>query len=105
MKKSIPFSIRLPLDMVFKLEELTNGAEKKFATVSEAIRDLIEVGLMVNTMKAKIKDPEFLKSIEEIKKKEMIFDWVTTLRDNEMNAIQVAIQMEKDARYNQGSLR
>ncbi len=105
MKKSIPVSIRLPLDMIFKLESLTSGNEKKFATISEAIRSHIEVGFMVASMKSKIKDPEFLNSIEEIKKKESIFEWVATLRDNELSAIQTACQMERDGRYNQREIR
>jgi len=63
------------------------------------------VGMHVESYKTMIKDPAFLKSIEELKQTEGLFEWIETLKDNEVDAIASALKLEKDKRYDSGSFR
>ncbi len=103
MIRSCSFSLRLPLDLLDKLENSVKDG--KFLNVSEAIRSYIQVGIHVESYKTMIKDPEFLKSIEELKQTEGIFQWIETLNDQQMDAIATAFKMEKEKRYENKTLR
>ena len=103
MKRSCHFGLRMPIDLMDKLENKVK--EKKFESVSDGIRSYIEVGMHVESYKTMIKDPAFLESIEELKKTEGLFEWIETLKDNEVDAIASALKLEKDKRYDSGSFR
>jgi len=103
MIRSCSFSIRLPLELLDSLAR--NVKEGKFSSVSEAIRSYIELGMHVESYKTIIKDPQFLKSIEELKQTEGVFHWIETLTDEQVNAIAIALKMEKEKRYENGILR
>ena len=103
MKRSCSFGLRIPLDMFDKLENKVK--EGKFQSISEAIKSYIEVGMHVESYKTMIKDPAFLKSIEELKQTEGLFQWTETLKDNEVDAIASALKYEKEKRYENGTLR
>jgi len=103
IKRSLLFSFRIPIDMLDKLENKVK--ENKFENISEAIRSYIEVGIHVESYKSMIKDPAFLKSIDELKKTEGLFQWIETLKDNEVDAIADALKFEKEKRYENGTLR
>ncbi len=96
MKRSFNFSFRLPLELFDKLENLVKIG--KFPSVSEAIRSYIIVGMHVESYKTMIKDPEFLKSIDEIKQTEGVFQWIETLTNEQADAIATALKMEKEKR-------
>ena len=103
MKRSCLFSLRMSIDLFDKLE--LKVKERKFDNVSQAIRSYIEVGMHVESYKTMIKDPAFLKSIEELKQTEGLFQWIETLQDNEVDAIASALKYEKEKRYENGTLR
>lgn len=65
MKRSCNFHFILPIELLEKLE--TKVKEKKFVSIVKAIRSYIKIGMHVESYKTIIKDPEFLKSIEELK--------------------------------------
>jgi len=97
------FSLRLSLELLDKLENAVH--EQKFDSVSKAIRYYIELGIRVESFKTSIKDPEFLKSIGELKQTDGIFEWIETLSPEQIDAIAYALQMEKDKRHAQRNLR
>ncbi len=103
MIRSCSFSIRFPLELLDSLER--NVKEGKFSSVSEAIRSYIELGMHVESYKTIIKDPQFLKSIEELKQTEGVFHWIETLTDEQVTAITTALKMEKEKRYENGTFR
>ncbi len=103
MIRSCNFSIRFPLELLDSLEK--NVKEGKFSSVSEAIRSYIELGMHVESYKTMIKDPKFLKSIEELKKTEGIFHWIETLTDEQVDSIATALKMEKENRYENKTFR
>jgi len=103
MKRSCNFSIRMSLDFLDKLENSVKSG--KFASVSEALRSYSEVGMYVESYKTVIKDPEFLKSIEELKRTEGVFHWLETLTDEQADAITTALKMEKEKRFGTKSFR
>ena len=94
------FSLRIDFDLFDKLESKVK--EGKFKNVSEAIRKNMELGLFVDNLKPNIKDPVFLKSMEDIRRNDSIFDWLGALTDEQINAIYTAAAMEKEKRINQG---
>jgi len=103
MIRSCSFSLRISLDLLEKLENSVKSG--KFSSVSDAIRSYTQVGMHVESYKTMIKDPEFLKSIEELKQTEGIFQWIETLNDQQMDAIATAFTMEKEKRYENKTLR
>ena len=103
MKRSCMISLRMSIELLDKLEKRVK--ENKFLNVSEAIRSFIEIGMYVDSYKTIIKDPEFLKSIKELKQTEGIFHWLETLEDSQMDAIATAIKMEKEKRFDYNTLR
>lgn len=103
MHHSCSYSLRLPLDLLDKLEKTVN--EGKFTSMAEAVRSYVKVGMHVESYKTMIKDPEFLKSIEELKQTEGIFQWTETLSDEQADAIAMALKMEKEKRHENRSLR
>lgn len=103
MIRSCNFSIRLSLELLDSLERKVK--EGKFSSVSEAIRSYIELGKHVESYKTIIKDPQFLKSIEQLKQTEGVFHCTETLTDEQVDAIATALKMEKEKRYENGTLR
>ena len=103
MNRSCLISLRIPLDLLDRLENAVK--EQKFPSVSEAIRTNVEVGLYIESCKGLIKDQKFLKSIEELKQTEGIFDWLQTLTDSQLDAMHTASKMEKEKRYDTRTLR
>jgi len=103
MKRSCSFSLRIPADLLDNLENKVKDG--KFQSISGAIKSYIEVGMHVESYKTMIKDPAFLKSIEELKQTEGLFQWTETLKDNEVDAIASALKFEKEKRYENGTFR
>lgn len=103
MIRSCSFSLRLSLELLDKLEN--NVKEGKFSSISVAMRSYVELGMHVESYKAMIKDPKFLKSIEDLKRTEGIFHWIETLNDEQVDAIAMALKMEKEKRYDTKTLR
>ena len=97
MTRSCSFSLRLPLGLLEKLENSVK--EGRYSSVAEAIRTNVEVGFLVESYKAMIKVPEFIKSIDDLKQREGIFQWFDPLTDGQVDAIFTAAKMEKEKRY------
>lgn len=97
MKRSTIISLRVSLEFLDQMEQAVK--EEKFQSISEAIRTYAEVGLRTEKFKMTITDPEFLKSIDELKQNDGIFNWLETLTDSQADAIASAIQLEKEQRY------
>lgn len=96
MKHSCSISLRLPLEFLEKFE--SSVKQGKFPNVSEALRSYAKLGMHVESFKTMIKDPEFLKSIDELKQTEGIFQWIETLTDAQADAIKTALEMDKERR-------
>ena len=103
MNRSCSFSLRLSLELLDKLDNTVK--EGKFSSISEAIRSYVELGMHVESYKTMIKDPKFLKSIEQLKQNEGVFHWVETLTDEQVDAIATALKMEKENRYENKTFR
>lgn len=88
------------------LDELENDVkEHKFKSVSEAIREYVQLGRLADKYKNKISNADFLKTVDELKKNDSLFEWAASLKDNELDALTYAIKMEKEGRYAQAKLR
>ena len=102
MTRSCNIGVRIPLDLIEKIDKSVQ--EGKFPNTSEAIRSYVILGMRIESFKSSIKNLEFLKHIDELKKGNQLIEWVSTLKENELEAIQMAVQMERDGRYKQQKL-
>ena len=105
MNRSCNISLRISLDLLEKLEKTTKEPDRKFTSVSEAFRSYAELGMKVESFRTLIKDPVFLKSIDELRRTDGIFQWAETLTDDQCDAIARALQMDKGRRYERQELR
>ena len=103
MKHSISFSLRISLELLEKIEKAVQ--EKKFASVSEAMKYYIELGILVESYKTTIKDADFVRTIGQLKQNDSIFQWLETLTDEQTDAIAYALNMEKEKRNAHRNLR
>lgn len=94
-------SLRLSNELWHKIHDLVDG--KSIPDLSHATRSLIEAGLWLNENKNDLRDPEKTKKIiEEYNSKlneKDVFDWVGQLPDNQIQALQIAFQLEREKRY------
>jgi len=97
MPPSCSFSLRIPLVLYEKFEKSVK--EGKFPSVSEAIRSYTKVGMHVESYEPKLEDPKFLKSIEDLKQEEGILQWAETLTESQLDAVVMAMKMERERRY------
>lgn len=92
-------SIRIPFEM---FEELKGKMqEKKINTVSEGIRSYCQLGLWVERIKTEVKNPEFIKKIDELKQGNALFEWSQTLTEEQARAVRDAITLDLDSRIKQ----
>ena len=105
IKRSSVISLRIENELLDKLEKTTQLPEKKFNSVSEAIRNYTELGMLTESYQHEIKNPEFIKSVEELKQGDKVFEWLQTLNDTQLDAIFMASKMEKEGRYVQATFR
>ncbi len=96
MKRSSSISIRLPNELLDNIEILMKTG--KFGTHSQAIRYCIELGMKVESLRPKVKDSEFLKSIDFLKEGDNMFSWMSGLTDNQLDGLVSAVHMERDER-------
>lgn len=95
-------SIRLPLDL---WQELGRKIEEhKFPSISEALRSYTILGMKIESFKHEISNPDFMKTIDELKQGNALFEWFATLQVEQIEAISLAAQMEKENRFKQEQL-
>lgn len=92
-------SIKWPLDLYHLLNAKVEA--KTFPNFSEAVRAYAQLGLRVESFKYEIKNPEFLKSIDELKMNDSIFEWLETLSQTQKEAISFAIQIDREKHVQQ----
>jgi metal-responsive CopG/Arc/MetJ family transcriptional regulator len=92
----------LPIELVEKLDKKVE--DRTFSCRAEALRAYCQLGLKAEHFKKQINNPEFLRSIEELKHNDGIFEWIATLTEQQEDAIAFAIQMDKEQRYKQVKL-
>jgi len=94
-------SIRIPHESWEKLAQFVdNGLAKD---ISCAVRALIEAGFWLHEHKNDIHDPEqvqnFIEEWNSQMNEDKIFDWTKQLSENQMKAIEMAFDLEKERRY------
>jgi len=91
------------LDEIEKLVKSPINHKGPFANTSVAIRECTKVGIKVHNYQEMMKDPEkadeFRKKMQDMIKNEEVFDWVHTLQPDQIDGFLMALQMEKDKRY------
>ena len=103
IKRSSMISFRIENWLLDELEE--DVKQKLFPSVSDAVREYTKLGRLARKYKNKLVDPQFLKTIEDLKKNDSLFQWAAALKDNELDALIYAMKMEKEGRHAQTKLR
>ncbi len=97
---SATLSVRIPQELWQRINEFVeNGATKD---LSSAVRVLIEGGLKLKEIKNVVDNPKRVQELANqwnVKMNEKdIFSWAKNLSDQEMAAVQGAIELEKESR-------
>lgn len=81
----------------------------KYPNTSEAIRELTKIAIKLYRYKEMMKDPrlseEFHNKMQDLVSNDQVFDWTKTLSDSQLDGFFMAIQMEKEKRYELKPLR
>lgn len=106
VKRTTMVSTRWDISIIDEIEELVISPlhpKVPFKNTSEAIRECAKVGVKVHNYQEMMKDPEkadeFRKKMQDMIKSEEVFEWVHTLDHDQINGFLMALQMEKDKRY------
>ena len=97
---SVTLSVRIPQELWHKINEFAeNGLAKD---LSSAVRNLVESGLWLHEHKDDIRDTEKTNKIidewnAKMNEKE-ILDWPKQLSDDQIRAIEMAFDLEKERR-------
>lgn len=91
------------LDDIEKLVKSPLTPSSTFHSTSQAIRECTKVGVKVHNYQEMMKDPdkanEFREKMQTMLKNEEVFEWVHTLQHEQIDGFLMALQMEKDKRY------
>ena len=79
------------------------NSDAKFNNMSECIRECAKIGSKLLDYQEMMKDPEraeeFQKKMQDVIKHEQVLEWSQALSDSEINGFLMALQMEKETRY------
>ena len=93
-------SVRIPHELWKKLAQFVDNGPAK--DLSSAVRTLIEGGFKLIEIKNEIDNPEKVRELAERWNSKMnesdIFQWAKNLSDQQMKAIQGAIELENEQR-------
>ena len=97
---SATLSVRIPQELWQRINEFVENKVAK--DLSSAVRVLIEGGLKLKEIKNEIDDPKRVQELanqwnSKINEND-IFEWTKNLSDQEMVAVQGAIELEKEQR-------
>lgn len=94
-------SVRIPHELWKKLALFVDDGLAK--DLSSAVRTLIEGGFKLMEIKNEIDDPDRVRELANQWNSKMnesdIFEWAKNLSDQQMKAIQGAIELENEQRY------
>ena len=80
-----------------------------YENTSIAIRELAKMGIKLYNYREMMKDPkqseEFQRKMHDLVQNDQVFDWTHTLSDSQIDGFFMAIQMEKEKRYELKPLR
>ena len=98
---SASISLRISRELWIKIHDLIDG--RNCPDFSHVARSLIEAGLWLHENKNDLTDPEkSQKLIGEYNSKmneKDVFDWVGQLPDYQIQALQIAFELEKEKRF------
>ncbi len=100
-KPAITASVRMSLELWNQINKFVEDSICK--NFSEAARVLIQGGLKLQDFKEVVDEPsklnQFINEMNSIMKKEQIFDWTKSLNEQQIEAIGMALKMEKESRF------
>lgn len=106
MKRSSMFSLRIDNQLLDEFESKVkrhSNPDGKFNSMSECIRDCAKIGSKLLDYQEMMKDPnkskEFQTQMQSIIQNDQVIEYSQTLTDSQINGFMMALQMEKDTRY------
>ncbi len=106
MKRTSLIGLRIEsqiLDEFEKKIQSPNNSDAKFNNMSECIRECAKIGSKLLDYKEMMKDPnkaeEFQKKMQDTIQHDQVIEWSQTLSDSQINGFLMALQMEKETRF------
>lgn len=106
IKRTTSINLRCDWVLVDDLEKLVKEPKNPlgvFSSVSEALRECAKVGIKVHNYQEMMKDPkkanEFRERMQSMLKNDEVFEWVQSLKHDQIDGFLMALQMEKDKRF------
>ena len=106
MKRISLVGLRLGAQLLDEFEKKIKSYKNpdgKFTNMSECIRECAKIGSKLLDYQEMMKDPEkskeFQKKLKEIIENEKVVQWSQALTDSQISAFAMALQIEKEARY------
>ena len=111
VKRTTIINFRCELSLLDDIEKLVKSPltpKGVFPNTSEVIRECTKVGIKVHNYQEMMKDPdkanEFREKMQDMIKNEEVFEWAHTLDQQQIDGFLMALQMEKDKRFEVKSL-
>ena len=98
MKRSSVISLRIDNDILDTIEAKAKESEM---SESKTIRNYIKLGILTESFKHEIKNPDFLKSIDALKEGDALIEWSQTLTKDQRSAIRFALDEQDQLEYKQ----
>ncbi len=105
-------TIRVPLEWVEEVETMVKSPanpKSNFTSASHAVRECTTLGIQVLKHSDAMKDPakhdEFVTKMQEMIKTENFSQFTETLDVAQLDGFLMMLKMEKEKRYEQGTLR
>jgi hypothetical protein len=94
--------IHMPYEMLEQIAEVQETGH--IESEAETVRQLIKMGIFVQTMKSKVNDKDFIEEMKKTIKDEKIFDWLETLSTDQLSGLKTASEIVMDGKYKQKKL-
>jgi hypothetical protein len=105
MKVKVPMilkRINFPYEMLQQIAEVQEAGH--IESENETVRQLVKIGIFVQTMKSKVNDKEFMEQMKKTIKDEKMFDWLETLTPDQLSGLKTATEIVLDGKYKQKQL-
>ena len=105
-------SVRLPLDLhndLLSMVKTRENPDGKYRYLSEALRETIRIGVILQKHEDSLKDPEraaeLQAEMQKVVKNDDIFKWLETLSKSQRDAITMGVRMIEERGFEQEKLR
>lgn len=112
VKRTILYYVRLSPQEIDEIERHVlsrDNPEGRFRSFAQAIRETAKLGCKVIEYQSMMSDPkrakQFARKMQGFIKHDQVMEWAQSLEHSQLEGFLMLLEMEKEQRYKQGSLR